>query len=101
MDVFHRVYYQIPEEPRRSFCIAVDYNHQADKSHLGLWNLIWPHAIGGCHMGRPSDRYMREAGPWAKIELETNIQEESGGLFPRVWGRLVKEIVSHIPRVEP
>ena len=47
-------------------------------------------------MGRPIDHYVREAGPWAKIELETNIQEESGGLFPRVWGRLVKPMLSTV-----
>ena len=46
-------------------------------------------------MGRPTDQYLKEAGTWAKIELETDLGEVPGGLFPRVWGRLIKPMVSH------
>ena len=53
-------------------------------------NLVWPLAVANCHMDRPMERYLRKAGEWEKVELETDVRDEPWTLFPRVWGRLVK-----------
>ncbi|RYC55036.1 hypothetical protein CHU98_g11171 [Xylaria longipes] len=32
-------------------------------------NLIWPHFIGGCELCRRTENTLREAGPWASIDI--------------------------------
>ncbi|MCJ1294250.1 hypothetical protein MMC34_005808 [Xylographa carneopallida] len=55
-----------------------------------FWNLVWPIFLGNCHLGRPTERYLKSAGKWSKIELTNNQSELPASLLPRVWGRLIK-----------
>jgi len=61
-------------------------------SHLvqRLYSIVWPHAMGNCHLDRPTGKYLLEAGSWSVVELEMPKDEDNWSLFPHVTGRLVK-----------
>ena len=54
------------------------------------YNLVWPYAMGNCHLDRHTGKYLLEAGSWSTIELETPKEEDAWQFLPRVSGRLVK-----------
>lgn len=54
------------------------------------YNLVWPYAMGNCHLDRHTEKYLLEAGSWSTIELETPKEEDAWQFLPRVSGRLVK-----------
>lgn len=61
----------------------------ADSMVIGMWDWVWPIAIGGCHLGRPIEEIlMLKSGKWEIVELE--VAGEAWDLLPRVWGRLRK-----------
>ncbi|KAK4138934.1 hypothetical protein BT67DRAFT_446931 [Trichocladium antarcticum] len=53
-------------------------------------NCIWPHIIGGCEMGRDTGKWLREAGPWRKIDLCPLENEPWYYTMPHVIGVLTK-----------
>ena len=57
---------------------------------IGIYNIVWPFAIGQCHLDRPTGRYLKEAGSWSSVELKIPTDEDDWLLFPHVSGRLVK-----------
>lgn len=54
------------------------------------FNLVWPYAVGNCHLDRDTGKYLLEAGSWSTIELEMPKEEDAWMFLPRVSGRLVK-----------
>lgn len=56
-----------------------------------IYNVVWPFAMGGCQLDRPTGRYLLEAESWATVELETPKEEDGWLVLPRVSGRLVKQ----------
>lgn len=55
-----------------------------------VYNVVWPFAMGNCHLDRRTGRYLLEAGSWLVVELEMPKEEDDWSLFPHVTGRLVK-----------
>ncbi|KAI0186449.1 methyltransferase [Xylaria flabelliformis] len=53
-------------------------------------NLVWPHFIGGCEMCRQTEKTLREAGPWAKIDLGQPPAEMWYHCLPHILGVLTK-----------
>ncbi|KAI0864341.1 S-adenosyl-L-methionine-dependent methyltransferase [Xylaria cubensis] len=53
-------------------------------------NLVWPHFIGGCKMCRQTEKTLREAGPWAKIDLGQPPAEMWYHCLPHILGVLTK-----------
>ncbi|KAI8959302.1 S-adenosyl-L-methionine-dependent methyltransferase [Daldinia sp. FL1419] len=39
------------------------------RAYQRLINIFWPHFIGGCLLCRPTEKTLREAGPWEKIDV--------------------------------
>ncbi|CAF9936152.1 hypothetical protein IMSHALPRED_010478 [Imshaugia aleurites] len=71
------------------------YEHVKSEDYLShlvqlVYNLVWPYALGNCHLNRPTEKYLLEAGSWSTIELETPKEEDAWTVLPRVSGRLVK-----------
>lgn len=59
-------------------------------ARTGLYNLVWPYGAGNCHLDRPTDRYLQNAGAWSKIDLEIPTHEDAWQVLPRVSGQLIK-----------
>ncbi|TRX92052.1 hypothetical protein FHL15_007149 [Xylaria flabelliformis] len=57
---------------------------------IGFLNLVWPHFIGGCEMCRQTEKTLREAGPWAKIDLGQPPAEMWYHCLPHILGVLTK-----------
>ena len=55
---------------------------------VGLWNFVWPVALGGCLLGQDIRGALESAGPWAVVDIHQD--QEPYLILPRVWGRLVK-----------
>ncbi|KAL8643717.1 MAG: hypothetical protein Q9210_007585 [Variospora velana] len=56
-----------------------------------IYNIVWPHVLANCHLNRDTARTLREAGEWAKDDLERSpFQEDAWQAFPHIWGRLTK-----------
>ncbi|MCJ1463124.1 hypothetical protein MMC07_001729 [Pseudocyphellaria aurata] len=55
-----------------------------------LYNLAWPYGMGYCHLDRPTEKYLQNAGSWSKIDLKLPNREDAWSLFPRVSGQLIK-----------
>ena len=55
-----------------------------------LYEWIWPMLAGNCHVNRPSEQFLREAGDWNRIELKRPTDEDACTLFPRISGVLTK-----------
>ena len=53
-------------------------------------DLVWPHFLGGCSITRDTERWLREAGDWSKIDLKQPEAEPSYQVIPHVMGVLVK-----------
>ncbi|KAF2853350.1 S-adenosyl-L-methionine-dependent methyltransferase [Plenodomus tracheiphilus IPT5] len=53
-------------------------------------NLFWPHALGGCQLCRNTQKTLREAGAWTKIDLEQPPEEPWHATVPHVFGTLIK-----------
>jgi SAM-dependent methyltransferase len=69
------------------------FEHVAAKDEISrfvqkLYGFVWPKLVGGCHLGRDLESYLRDAGEWESIELEQ--LGEDWFMFRRVIGRLVK-----------
>ncbi|KAL8954708.1 MAG: hypothetical protein Q9193_007126, partial [Seirophora villosa] len=58
-----------------------------------IYNIVWPYALSNCHMNRDTARTLREAGEWAKDELQRLPLEEDEWralAFPHIRGHLTK-----------
>lgn len=56
----------------------------------GLLNIFWPQMLGGCQLLRDTSQYLREAGPWSKIDLAQPITEPWYHAVPHIVGVLTK-----------
>ncbi|XDG03976.1 hypothetical protein ABKA04_003591 [Annulohypoxylon sp. FPYF3050] len=55
-----------------------------------LINVFWPHFIGGCLLCRPTEKTIREAGPWEKIDVARPPIEPWYGTLPHILGTFTK-----------
>lgn len=55
-----------------------------------MYMLVWPYLLGNCHLDRDTAKTLREAGNWAKVDLEIPTDEEGWQVIPRIKGRLIK-----------
>lgn len=53
-------------------------------------DFIWPHFLGGCSITRDTERWLKKAGPWSKVDLVQPVDEPSYQVIPHVRGVLVK-----------
>ncbi|KAI1459158.1 S-adenosyl-L-methionine-dependent methyltransferase [Annulohypoxylon moriforme] len=53
-------------------------------------NLFWPHLIGGCLLCRPTEKTIRAAGPWEKIDVAQPVIEQWYGVVPHILGVFTK-----------
>ncbi|KAF6220452.1 hypothetical protein HO133_002884 [Letharia lupina] len=71
------------------------YEHVKSEDYISqlvqlVYNFVWPYALGNCHLDRPTEKHLLEAGSWSTIELETPKEADAWMVFPHVSGRLVK-----------
>ncbi|KAL8977845.1 MAG: hypothetical protein Q9177_006550 [Variospora cf. flavescens] len=72
------------------------YEHVKSRDYVSsivqdLYNIVWPHALGNCQLNRDTARTLREAGEWAKDDLERPpFQEDAWQALPHIWGCLTK-----------
>ncbi|KAI1100968.1 S-adenosyl-L-methionine-dependent methyltransferase [Jackrogersella minutella] len=53
-------------------------------------NIFWPHFLGGCQLCRPTEKTLREAGPWEKIDVGQPPIEPWYQSVPHILGVFVK-----------
>ncbi|KAI1178123.1 S-adenosyl-L-methionine-dependent methyltransferase [Nemania sp. FL0916] len=53
-------------------------------------NLAWPHLIGGCQLCRPTEKTLREAGPWTSIDVGHPDDELWHHTVPHILGVFTK-----------
>ncbi|KAI0896535.1 S-adenosyl-L-methionine-dependent methyltransferase [Annulohypoxylon nitens] len=53
-------------------------------------NVFWPHFLGGCLLCRPTEKTIREAGPWEKIDVARPPIEPWYGTVPHMLGVFTK-----------
>jgi hypothetical protein len=53
-------------------------------------NIFWPHVLGGCSLTRDTERSLKKAGPWSKVDLSPPDDETPYAVVPHVQGILVK-----------
>ncbi|KAI5927468.1 S-adenosyl-L-methionine-dependent methyltransferase [Camillea tinctor] len=53
-------------------------------------NLFWPHLIGGCLLCRPTEKTLREAGPWSRIDVGQPPAEQWFHCVPHIAGVFTK-----------
>lgn len=53
-------------------------------------NLFWPQIVNGCTLRRPTEKWLREVGPWSDIDLVQPPDEPWYHLVPHVYGTLIK-----------
>ncbi|KAI1467920.1 S-adenosyl-L-methionine-dependent methyltransferase [Daldinia caldariorum] len=56
------------------------------RAYQGFLNLFWPHMIGGCQLNRRTEKTLREAGPWGKINVGQPSVEQWHQVIPHVMG---------------
>ena len=56
----------------------------------GIYNIVWPHMMGNCHLTRPTGDYILGAGKWSETDVKTIDQEDPWLVIPHFSGRLVK-----------
>ncbi|KAI4245846.1 MAG: hypothetical protein LQ352_006509 [Teloschistes flavicans] len=71
------------------------YEHVRSKDILTLgvqkiYQLVWPYVIGGCCMDRDIATTLRQAGEWAKVDLQLPTKADAFEILPRISGRLIK-----------
>ena len=57
---------------------------------LELIDLVWPHFLGGCSITRDTGKWLKEAGPWSKVDLKQPEDETPYDMVPHVMGVLTK-----------
>lgn len=57
---------------------------------IGMLGLVWPYFIGGCELTRDTETSLRNAGPWAKVDLAQPVDEPWHHVIPHVYGILTK-----------
>lgn len=62
----------------------------ANLNCIDLYNIVWPHAMGNCHLNRPTDKYVINSGQWANIDLELPTKDDAWMCIPRMSGQLTK-----------
>lgn len=53
-------------------------------------DVVWPQFLGGCSITRDSEKWLRAAGPWRKVDLKQPELEPSYHVLPHVMGVLTK-----------
>lgn len=53
-------------------------------------NLFWPHFLGGCQLCRPTEKWLREAGPWEKVDVGQPAEEQWHHTLPHILGVFTK-----------
>ncbi|KAK6950784.1 hypothetical protein Daesc_007309 [Daldinia eschscholtzii] len=60
------------------------------RAYQSLLNLFWPHMIGGCQLNRQTEKTLREAGPWEKIDVGQPPIEPWYQVVPHILGVFTK-----------
>ncbi|KAI0099476.1 S-adenosyl-L-methionine-dependent methyltransferase [Daldinia grandis] len=60
------------------------------KAYQRFLNLFWPHFIGGCLLCRQTEKTLREAGPWEKIDVAQPVTEPWYQVVPHRLGVFTK-----------
>lgn len=55
-----------------------------------FYNIVWPYALRGCCLNRDTARTFREAGEWAKVDIQLSAAEDAWLAIPHISGRLTK-----------
>ncbi len=59
-------------------------------TRIGLINIVWPHFLGGCEITRDSGKWLKEVGPWTKVDLRQPEDEIKYQVLPHLMGVLTK-----------
>ncbi|KAK8083375.1 S-adenosyl-L-methionine-dependent methyltransferase [Apiospora saccharicola] len=60
------------------------------RTYQAFVNLFWPHFLGGCQLCRPTEQWLREAGPWEKIDVGHPEDEQWHHTLPHILGVFTK-----------
>ncbi|KAK7988676.1 hypothetical protein PG989_008991 [Apiospora arundinis] len=60
------------------------------RAYQGFVNLFWPHFLGGCQLCRPTEQWLREAGPWEKVDVGHPLEEQWHHTLPHILGVFTK-----------
>ncbi|KAK4040300.1 S-adenosyl-L-methionine-dependent methyltransferase [Parachaetomium inaequale] len=60
------------------------------RAYQAFLNILWPRLIGGCEMCRDTGKWLKEAGPWSKVDLCQLEGEPWYFTMPHVIGVLTK-----------
>ncbi|GKT44898.1 methyltransferase-like protein 7B [Colletotrichum spaethianum] len=53
-------------------------------------NLVWPRALNGCQLCRDTQRNLRSAGPWDKVDVAPPPAEQWFQVVPHIFGTFTK-----------
>ncbi|KAI0137880.1 S-adenosyl-L-methionine-dependent methyltransferase [Hypoxylon sp. NC0597] len=60
------------------------------KAYQRFVNVFWPHFLGGCLLCRQTEKTLREAGPWEKIDVAQPVIEPWYKTVPHILGVFTK-----------
>ncbi|KAK8139557.1 S-adenosyl-L-methionine-dependent methyltransferase [Apiospora sp. TS-2023a] len=60
------------------------------RTYQAFVNIFWPHFLGGCQLCRPTEQWLREAGPWEKIDVGHPEDEQWHHTLPHILGVFTK-----------
>ncbi|KAK8048729.1 S-adenosyl-L-methionine-dependent methyltransferase [Apiospora phragmitis] len=60
------------------------------RAYQAFVNIAWPHFLGGCQLCRPTEQWLREAGPWEKIDVGHPLDEQWHHTLPHILGVFTK-----------
>ena len=60
-----------------------------------IYGIVWPFAMGNCHLDRLTGQYLVAAGKWETLDVKGPQPEDAHLLLPRFAGRLVKASTSN------
>ncbi|KAM3075013.1 hypothetical protein ACMFMG_007526 [Clarireedia jacksonii] len=60
------------------------------KWYQALIDIPWPHFLGGCSITRDTERSLKKAGAWSKVDLAPPVDEPSYKILPHIKGSLEK-----------
>jgi hypothetical protein len=53
-------------------------------------NVFWPHVLGGCSITRDTEKSLKSAGSWSKVDLSPPDDETPYQVLPHIQGILMK-----------
>lgn len=87
---FHSISTSSSISPRDASNIFSLQSYKVNLPTTATINLVWPHFLGGCSLTKDTEKMLKQAGPWSKVNLAQPETEPTYAVLPHIKGVLVK-----------